>query len=145
VTRDRVVLDTNVLISALLWSGPPHRILRAVEERRCILTLTPAILEEVRDALSRPKFAARIATLRSSVGELLTALIGVVDVIPDPPVERIVADDPDDDRILACAKAARARWVVSGDIHLLHLGSHEDRPILTPRQWLSRVMGKSGD
>lgn len=59
----RLVLDTNVWISALLWAGPPNEILRIGESKRIVLVASPSIVEEAREVLARSKFALRIAAL----------------------------------------------------------------------------------
>ncbi len=69
----RVVLDTNVWVSALLWTGPPNDILRIGEAKRIVLVASPSIVEEAREVLARPKFAPRLAALETSVGELVVA------------------------------------------------------------------------
>jgi putative PIN family toxin of toxin-antitoxin system len=135
----RLVLDTNVWISALLWTGPPNEILRVGEAKRIVLLASPSILEEAREVLSRSKFAARIAGLETSVGELVEALLTVVEVIEEPVVEPVIAADPDDDRVLACAVAGKARWIISGDAHLLALKRHKRIAILTPSQALLKL------
>ena len=56
VARARVVLDTNLYISALLWTGISHRLLRLGEAGDVMLVTTPAIMEELREVLRRPKF-----------------------------------------------------------------------------------------
>jgi predicted nucleic acid-binding protein len=63
-------------------------------------------MDEIREVLNRPKFAQRIHTLNTSVGELMESLLGIVEVIHDPPIERVIEHDPDDDTILACAVAS---------------------------------------
>jgi len=135
VARSRVVLDTNVYISALLWTGVPHRLLRLAEAGDITLVTTPAIMEELREALGRPKFRPRIRTLQISVAELMEAVLSIVEVVQDLPIEPVVKRDPDDDRILACAAVAQADWIVSGDDHLLSLKRYRDIPIVTPRQF----------
>jgi len=135
----RLVLDTNVWISALLWTGPPHAILRAGEAKKIALVASPSIIEEVRDVLTRPKFAARIAGLDTSVGELVESLLTVTEVVEEPVVEPVIAADPDDDRVLACALAGKARWIVSGDAHLLALKRYKRTAILTPTAAVSRL------
>jgi uncharacterized protein len=135
VAKASVVLDTNVYISALLWTGISHRLLHLAETGDLTLVTTPAIIEELRDVLSRPKFRLRIRTLQSSVAELMEALLSLVEVVQDLPIEPVVKRDPDDDKILACAIAAQAHWIVSGDDHLLSLKSYSEISILTPRQF----------
>ena len=56
----KIVIDTNALISALLWQGPSHELLMAVEKWLFTLCMTPALLEELKDVLKRPKFFSRL-------------------------------------------------------------------------------------
>jgi putative PIN family toxin of toxin-antitoxin system len=81
----------------------------------------PAIMEELREVLGRPKFRLRIRTLQTSVSEVMESLLSIVEVVQDSPIEPVIKRDPDDDKILACAIAAQADWIVSGDDHLLCL------------------------
>jgi putative PIN family toxin of toxin-antitoxin system len=134
-----LVLDTNVWISALLWSGPPNDILRIGESRGIVLVASPSIIEETREVLARPKFAPRIGALETSVGELVESLVTVVEVIDEPIAEPVIGADPDDDRVLACAVAGRARWIVSGDAHLLALKRYKRIGILTPAEVLLKL------
>lgn len=135
----RLVLDTNVWISALLWSGPPNDILCLGEFKSIVLVASPSIVEEARDVLARPKFAPRIAALDTSVGELIESLLTVAEVIGEPIAEPVIAADPDDDRVLACVVAGKARWIVSGDAHLLALKRHERIAILAPTEVLLKL------
>ena len=75
--KPRIVLDTNVWISGLLWTGRPHEILRVAERGHLVVVVSPAIVEEVAEALARPKFAARLATLRTSAQEILESLLSL--------------------------------------------------------------------
>ena len=138
----RVVPDTNVFVSALLWTGNPHRLLVLAEAGDLTLVTTPAIMEELGEVLGRRKFRLRIATLQTSVAELMEALLSVVEVIPDLAIEPVIKRDPDDDKILACAVAAQAEWLVSGDDHLLSLKRYKGIPIVTPSRF-SRIWERS--
>jgi uncharacterized protein len=66
MAKARVVPDTNVYISGLLWTGIPHRLLRLAEAGDVTLVTTPAIMEELREVLGRPKFTLRIRILQGS-------------------------------------------------------------------------------
>jgi len=136
VSKARLVLDTNVWISGPLWTGRPHEILRLAEEGRAVVAVSPAIVEEVADALARTKFAARLAALRTSVPELVGSLLTLAEVYPPSRVIPVVTADPEDDKILACARAAHARWLVSGDQHLLAPRQHRGIRIVTPQMFL---------
>lgn len=135
----RLVLDTNVLVSALLWTGTPNAIMEAADAGRAVLVASPSIIDEVRDVLGRPKLAPRIAALGTSVDELMEALVAAVEVIEQPTVEPVIGADPDDDHVLACAVAARARSIVSGDRHLLALQRYKDILIRSPAAALAQL------
>jgi uncharacterized protein len=147
MAKVRIVVDTNVYVSGLLWTGLPHDPLSAAETGHLTLVTTPAIIEEDREVLVRPKFAARIRTLTTSVDELLESFLGIVRIIQEPKVVRVVRADPDDDKFIACAVSARVRWVISGDTHLLTLQRYKSIRIVTPQQfwtvWGTRL--KSGN
>ena len=138
MAKVRVVLDTNVYVSGLLWTGLPHDLLSAAETGQLVLVTTSAILEEVREVLARPKFVARMRTLSTSVDELMESLLSLVQIIQEPKVTPVVLRDPDDDKFVACALAARVRWIISGDGHLLSLGRHKNIRIVTPQQFWAR-------
>ena len=135
----RVVLDTNVLVSGLLWRGVPHALLRLLEHRGISMAMTPAMLREVRAVLPRPKFAARLQALHLSVDTLLDAVLEQVELFDDQPIVPVIREDPTDDRILACAQTAGASLIVSGDAHLLRVHRYAGIPILTPRQALTTL------
>ncbi len=126
------MLDTNVLVSALLWTGPPHELLHAARTGTAALLTSPALIAELRDVLARPKLAPRIAELGTTAGELMESLLSRVVVVEPATVEPVIVADPDDDHVLACALAGKARWVISGDAHLLALKRHKRIAILTP-------------
>lgn len=122
----RLVLDSNVIISAFLFGGPPARLIQlAVDGSAECFTSLP-ILDEVREVLQRPKFglsSEQALTLVEEVHDLCTV------VTPTRRV-RAVKDDPDDNMVLECALAAQADVIASGDAHLLGLGSWRQVRIL---------------
>ncbi len=130
----RVVLDTNVLLSAFGWRGSPFEILRRTLQGQFCLLVSPALLEELQRVLSYPKFGfSEIDIARF----LLTISEGAEIVFP-PQRLSVVAQDPADDRILECALAGAAHFIVSGDSHLKDLKSFHKIPILSPAEFLER-------
>ncbi|MBX3325871.1 MAG: putative toxin-antitoxin system toxin component, PIN family [Nitrospira sp.] len=139
----RVVADTNVIVSAMLWLGSPHRILVAVEGARLTLYTSPALLRELTGVLNRPKFAARLRELQVSGSELTADYARLAHLVNPQRIRRVVVDDPSDDEVLACALAARAQYIVSGDSDLLRLRSYRDIPILSPRSFVQQKLSRS--
>jgi len=109
-----------------------------------VVAVSPAIVEEVADALARTKFATRLAALRTSIPELVGSLLTLAEVYPPFRVISVVTADPEDDKILACARAAHARWLVSGDQHLLALRQYRGIRMVTPQMFLREWGRRAG-
>lgn len=130
----RVVADTNIYISALMFGGMPGVFLELAIGRAFTLVSSPAILDELDEKL-REKFTVSDEDARLIRGKLES----VIDLAEPTFTLEIVLDDPDDDRVLECAVAGKANCIVSGDRHLLRLGSYPGMPILTVREFLART------
>ena len=130
--RLHVVLDTNVLISALLFGGAPREILEMIIAGSIDCSLSTAILDELRDVLQRPKFGFSCRQAAAVVEELCS----VCEVVNPSMRIGVVKGDPDDDRILECALEAKAGIIVSGDSHLLELRTYRGIRILGPADFL---------
>jgi len=127
----RVVADTNIFISALMFGGLPGVFLDLALGRGFTLVISRAILDELDEKL-RGKFAVS----ERDAHAIRRKLEGNANVV-DPDFElNAVAGDPDDNRILECAVAGKADFIVSGDRHLLRLGSYAGIAIVTVRQFL---------
>jgi uncharacterized protein len=126
----RVVLDTNVVISALLWNGVARQVIYMAESNQISVYTSLVLLEELEEKLNHPKFAKKFSQTQISPSELMTAYKVFVTVIVAPPLSKPVCDDPDDDTVLACAIASNAQVIVSGDKDLLRLNSFEKIPIM---------------
>jgi putative PIN family toxin of toxin-antitoxin system len=136
----RAVIDTNVLLSALLWSGTPRALLEQVRNGTVAMISSPALLAELARVIERPKFDVILLRAKTSRAQTLAEVRQLAEVIDPPPLAQPVCRDPDDDAVLALAIAAPVDFVISGDDDLLTLGSLEGIPILTPAQALQRVL-----
>lgn len=126
----RVVLDTNVLVSALVWQGSPRQLLMRGMEDEIRFYTTPFLLQELYDTLHSKKLV-RIQHQRFlDPGELHATISAILTPIEAPRLAHPVCRDPDDDWVLACAVSAGADMVVSGDQDLLVLKNHADIPIV---------------
>jgi putative PIN family toxin of toxin-antitoxin system len=133
----KVVLDTNVLISAIVFGGKPREVLRAAIKGKIQLVLTENILEEMREVLEGKKFQFP-KEIRDLIIQELLSLAEIV-----KPKHRITfaKEDPDDNRVLECAKESKADYIVSGDVHLLEIKEFDETKILTPGEFLD-MLGK---
>jgi len=135
-----VVADTSVLVSALLWRGLPHRLLVAAEAGRLTLYSSPPLIEELAGVLRRPKFAARLQARRATPEDVMAGYLRLARVVLPQPSAPVIADDPDDDAVLACAVAAQAPYIISGDHHLLNLKRYRFVHLVSPRTFLTEVL-----
>ena len=136
----RLVVDTNVVVSALLWGGVPRQLLDAIHQGRATAFTSSALVKELREVLAREKFAALIASFGKNPEALAESYTGFAQLIepatlPDPGALRDLKDAP----VLACAIAARVDAIVSGDLDLGVLASFGNIPILTPAECLGRI------
>jgi putative PIN family toxin of toxin-antitoxin system len=132
----RVVLDTNILVSALLLQqGHPAAIYRAWQEGNFTLLTCAEQLDELRATLRKPAIAERIKPYKA--GRLVNELKRLAeDVGALPRVQR--SPDPTDDFLLAMSEAGKADYLVTGDKSgLLKLGRHQNTRIVTARHFAS--------
>ena len=137
----RIVLDTNVVMSALLWRGTPYRLLEAIGQRSSSqLYSSTALLEELTDVLTRPSAIKRLALIEKTAATVLADYVELIELVAPTTVPRVVPGDVDDDQVIAAAVAAQANLIVSGDRkHLLPLGSHAGIAIVDVAQALRRI------
>ncbi len=132
----RIVLDTNVLMSGIFFSGPPYRILQAWRDRKPELAVCLEILAEYRQVADRLRQRYRSIDI-STLIDLVAVHSHVVQTAPLP---KPVCDDPKDDMFLACALAAGTRIVVSGDRHLLAVSGWAGIQVLRPKAFVDRFL-----
>ncbi len=130
------MLDTNVLISGLCFGGKPGQVLKYALAGKIRLFTSAVLIGEFK-AVMDAKFPGRQAAIMETLNELSQ----LWEVIPDAALPRLrhVVADPSDDRVLECAVAARADFIVSGDKHLLNLESFGKIPILAPGGFLKEI------
>lgn len=130
----KVVLDTNVFVSGVFFSGPPYRILSAWRDGVLQLIVSPAVIEEYR------RVAERLAARHPSISiEPMLALVAThATVVPGRALPGPVCDDPEDDKFFACALAGRCRVVISGDKGLVRASGYRRIEVITPRQFVDK-------
>jgi len=135
----RLVLDTNVVAAGFLWQGPPHRLVQRALDGAIDLAVSPALLVELEGILQRKKFAPRLAKQALSVAGLILRYAELAQLVQPASIAPVVLADPDDDHVLACALAAQADLIVSGDTHLLDLKTYQGIPIVRAAEALRRI------
>lgn len=124
----KVIIDTNVFISGIFWSGPPFKILSAWRHQKLKLIYSADILEEyirVGHVLSKKYKGVEISSfidLITIFGELHTPIV----------LDAAITDDPDDDKFIACALSASCKYIISGDKHLLDVDGFSGIHVLKP-------------
>lgn len=129
----RVVLDTNTVVSALLWNSLPRRLLQAAREGRFEVFTSAPLLAELADVLGRAKFKAKIEASGLSAEQLVRRYAFLARRVVPAGIPPVIAADPDDDALLACALAARADCIVSGDVEVQNLKRYSDIAIVSAR------------
>lgn len=136
----RVVLDTNTLVSALLSPvGPPRRIVNLVRAGAVQLYSSPMLLAELADVVGRAKFVRYWTRAGVTPLALVSDFRRLTTIVVPEHVPPVIAADPDDDHVLACALAGKVDLIVSGDGHLLDLVSYQGIPTL-PAAAAERVL-----
>ena len=128
----RIVVDTNVMASALLFGGNPREVLLQAIRGEIGLGMSPAMFYELQGVLSRKKFGLAEQLVETVMNEVT----GLSDMVFPRRSVSVIERDPDDNMVLECALEYRAQAIISGDEHLLALAAFENIPILTPAQYL---------
>lgn len=135
----RVVLDTNVVASALLWGGTPERLIEFAGEGSLECFTSEALLAELAGILGRNKFAQKLRQKNLSGAEIVARYREIAETVEAAPIEEAALRDPDDTAVLACALAARVDAIISGDADLHALGNYQGIPVLSPADCLRRL------
>lgn len=128
----RVVLDTNIFVSSIFWEkGNSHKIIGLVLDGRTRVFTSLSILQELEKVLRRD-----FEEPEGVIQRQLALIVSYAVVVRSSVKVQVVKEDPDDNKILECAMASKADYIVSGDKHLLALGSFRGIKIISARQFM---------
>ncbi|MFW3147228.1 MAG: putative toxin-antitoxin system toxin component, PIN family [Thermoplasmatota archaeon] len=116
--RKRIVLDTNILISAIGWNGPERRIIEKAIEGEYELLIGKELISEFIGVISREKFSK---IRKEDIRRFLILIFEIFEVVKQRTTIDAVFEDPDDNKILECAVDGNADYIVTGDEHLLSI------------------------
>lgn len=131
MTKLTVVLDTNIYISAIIFNGKPEQIINLIFAKKILAFTSTAIMLELSQKLHQ-----KFNWSETKVNHTLKTLTKALTVIQPSITVTAVRKDPSDNKILACAHAANADYIITGDNHLLNLNRFENAKILTPTYFL---------
>ena len=133
----KIVIDTNVLISGVFFGGMPRKVLSAVIRREIIACATGEIIDEYNEIVREMIFRKQGYLNK----DILAPLIGTMEIV-EAKTKVELSRDPDDDKFLACAKDAKALYIVSGDKDLLTLKDFENIKIVTAKEFCEQYLTK---
>ena len=130
----RVVLDTNVFISGIFFSGPPSQILKAWANKKFQLVLSQPILDEYQRVSE--ELSSKFSSI--DISQILDFVMIHGLFVDTRDISITVCDDPDDDKFIECAVAGNCKNIISGDKHLLKLSEYRGISVQTPRDFVDR-------
>ncbi len=132
----RVVLDTNILISATFWNGDSEKIVTLAENGEIELILSKGILDEFSAVLNYKEIQDKIKNKNLEMKRSVEKISSIAELVVPSHKLKIVKDDPDDDKILECALEGNADFIISSNWHLLNLKEFLGIRIVKPKEFL---------
>jgi putative PIN family toxin of toxin-antitoxin system len=131
----KVVIDTNVVVSALLFGGAPGKLIAFWQRSIIRPAASKEIIDEYLRVLTYPKFKLSEEEINYLLYQEIIPYFDIIEVHPGP---RIIKEDPEDDKFIRCALAASARYIISGDRHLLALKEYQKIKIFSSSAFLRK-------
>lgn len=132
----KVVLDTNVFMSAVFFSEPPYKILQAWQAGEFEIVVSREILDEYQ----RVGQILAQEHLKIDLNPILNFVMEHAKVYIPVKLKELVCEDPDDDKFIACALASGCGIIISGDKHLLKVSGYQGIEVLKPRQFVDKFL-----
>ncbi|MCL2313615.1 MAG: putative toxin-antitoxin system toxin component, PIN family [Firmicutes bacterium] len=134
----RIVLDTNVWVSALIWGGKPATIIEAAEQGKIDIFISEFIVEEISQVLSYPKIE-KVYHTQLTRQQLMEQILKNTKIVEITTKLEAIKEHPADDKIIECAASAKADYIISGDKHLLNVSSYQKTPILPVSDFIKLI------
>ncbi len=130
----RIVFDTNVYLSALFWKGIPFQLFQKSLRGEISSYTSRPILKEVEE-----KLLGKFAVPPDRAGEFLEIIVFNSAVVNPKRHLKVVKADSSDNKIIECAIAAKASYIISGDKHLLDIGRYRNIKIVSPKEFYEKI------
>ena len=129
------VIDTNVVISGLLWDGPPNQLLKWARDGIVRVFACEETINELKHVVEYKRFTGRLSIIGSTPDEVFAYFMNLVVFVPGPKfIPTKIIEDPFDNLFLALASENKAHLIISGDNHLLDLKEYDHIHIVTPAE-----------
>ena len=132
----KIVLDTNVWISGLIWGGRPAEIITAAEDNRLSILISEEIIAEISRVLNYPKLKDAYQPTGLKREDLIETIIKIGKIVKVTKKLNVVHEHPADNKFIECAWASKANYLVSGDKHVLRINAYKKTKILTVNDFL---------
>ncbi|MBI2653033.1 putative toxin-antitoxin system toxin component, PIN family [Candidatus Woesearchaeota archaeon] len=129
-----VVFDTNIFISAVFWEGKPYSVVKKAINQEIVVFISNYIIDEIRKVLTRD-----FNLEKQEIDDIVNAVLYFTHLIEPKESVKVINDDPKDDKILDCAVACNADFIVSQDNHLLNLKTFRGIKIASPKEFLKTL------
>ncbi len=128
----KIVLDTNVLISGIFFSGPPYQILKAWQAGQINIAISEEILTEYQSVAQ--KLSKQFPSV--DIKQILKLITIHTEIVDPQGYEVTVCEDPDDNMFISCAIVSHSKVIVSGDKHLLTISGYQGIEVCKPRDFI---------
>ena len=136
----RVVLDTNIWLSAVFWKGEASKVIESCATKKIELVITENIVSEIVEIVNREaKFQKFIKNLKESVEELVRTILSIATLIETQSKIELIKDHPKDNMILEAALDGKADYIISYDKHLRSMLQFNKIKIITPTDFLKFI------
>ncbi|MBC8548202.1 MAG: putative toxin-antitoxin system toxin component, PIN family [Candidatus Brocadiales bacterium] len=135
----KVILDTNVVMSGIFFSGPPYQIMDAWRCGQLDLVLSKEIYQEYHRVAKILNKKYPVVNIHS----ILELIVHKAELISSIPFDTQVCEDPDDDMFLECASSANVKMIVSGDKHLLDVSGFQGIEVIKPADFAIKYLKKN--
>lgn len=134
----RVVLDTNVIVSGTFWTGASYRILQLVDNGKLLMFVSPEMVKEYVKVMQYDEILEKTTEEQYSAGIAAIQRLLLKATLVQPTIKvDLVKQDPDDNKVIETALAAKAQYIITNDHHLFDLKSYQNILILTPEEFMA--------
>lgn len=132
----KIILDTNVIVSGIFFSGPPYEILKAWRNGKFKIVVSQEILLEYQRIAE--KLNQKFPMI--NIQPIIDLLIVKADLVIGPELPIQISKDPGDDKFISCALASNSKIIITGDKHLLNVNGYEGLEIIRPREFVEKYI-----